>query len=140
MPASEAALLVLLGDATERHTLPAEGSILIGSSRRCDVVVDHPSVAAEHVRLHLDGGVRIEDLGTAVGTTVRGVRLEPKGSTTVGNSDLVAIGEVVLLLRGERVTPTTRQFWGQEHFRLRLAEECARSPPARAGSGRSTRR
>ncbi len=66
-------------------------SWLIGSSPRCDLVVDHPSVAGQHCLLtRTPEGHFLEDLGTSQGTFVNGVRVD--GRVRVSRFDLITLG------------------------------------------------
>ncbi len=68
--------------------------ILIGRSKDCDLVVDDPTVSSRHARLVAqDGQFVIEDLGSANGTYVAGVRVE-KARVKVG--DDVSLGRASL--------------------------------------------
>ncbi|RLB50762.1 MAG: hypothetical protein DRJ42_18190 [Deltaproteobacteria bacterium] len=51
--------------------------IVLGRSRDCDLVLVDPSVSGRHARLSWkDGHILLEDLGSANGTFVRGVKVE----------------------------------------------------------------
>jgi hypothetical protein len=53
------------------------GSVQIGRDPGCPITVDHPEVSRRHAILHVDdAGAMIEDLGSANGTTLDGVRVE----------------------------------------------------------------
>ena len=63
--------------------------LTIGRGEENDIVLDGPMVSGQHARLLLeDRGATIEDLGSANGTTVNGVRvLGPRGE---GSASLTA--------------------------------------------------
>ncbi len=62
------------------------------------VVVDDPSVSRRHLLLRpLAEGVEVEDLGSANGTTIDGVRL--RGSRVIDDDVVVGIGDTELHLR-----------------------------------------
>jgi hypothetical protein len=79
---SSAALIEVLdthGRIHTRHRLMTPGSVCtIGRSVGCDIVLDDPYAAAEHVSLTLldNGRVAIRDLGTRNGTRVDGALVE----------------------------------------------------------------
>ncbi len=65
----------------------------VGSSPACDIVVDQPTVSAEHCRLGLHNTQYVlEDLGSTNGTYVNGQRLAPRTPVYVSRSDQVTLG------------------------------------------------
>jgi DNA-binding CsgD family transcriptional regulator len=53
------------------RTVPAVGALTVGRSKRCDLVVAHPSVSRHHAELSVRGEfVRVTDLGSTNGTFV----------------------------------------------------------------------
>src|ERR1700719_2525537 len=69
-------------------------SWLIGSSPRCDLVVEQPTVAGHHCLLtRTPEGDFLEDLGTPQGTFVNSVRVE--GRVRVHRSDLITLGSTL---------------------------------------------
>lgn len=72
----------------------AEGRLSVGRSRRCDLVVDHPSVSKEHARLEVSAErVTVEDLGSTNGTFVNSRKLAPGTPAVIRPDDLVRFGE-----------------------------------------------
>ncbi|HUN22978.1 MAG TPA: FHA domain-containing protein [Anaerolineales bacterium] len=69
---------------------------LIGRDAACDVVLNAPGVSRRHARLSLlpNGTIQIEDLGSANGTYVNGVRLQ--APLALKDRDLVALGQAVV--------------------------------------------
>src|SRR4051812_20723740 len=96
-------LLVFAGDQVVAHPLPASGRVTLGRSRGNDVRIDDASVSRNHAVLHLDGSIRIEDLGGANGTRVR----RPGAASTAACTEElspasrrtldVAVGDCILL-------------------------------------------
>ncbi len=79
----------------ERLALPPSGSVEIGRSRTCDLVLPSLTVSRSHARLRVnDGTVSIEDGGSANGTFVNGVRVK---SRTLALGDIVRIGPYKLV-------------------------------------------
>src|SRR5262249_14977490 len=58
---------------TGSYELPAAGTITIGRSRDNTICVDDRSISRHHAVLSLNGGIYVEDLGSANGTRVRDV-------------------------------------------------------------------
>ncbi|MEO6419205.1 MAG: sigma 54-interacting transcriptional regulator [Polyangiaceae bacterium] len=91
-------LLIFWEDGFTSRALPSNGSLSIGRSAGCDVAIDHPSVSRKHATLHLDGEVRIEDLGSSNGTRVAGTELPKKGLAPVARGDICEVGSVILVI------------------------------------------
>lgn len=71
--------------------------LVVGRSRRCDVVVEEPSVSREHAGLMLFGGQWfVWDRRSTNGTRVNGRRIW--GTASVRPGDLVAFGEATFRL------------------------------------------
>ncbi len=94
-----ARLLIFWEDGFTSRPLPASGSLTVGRGVGCDVPIDHPSVSRQHAKLHLDGGIRLEDLGSSNGTRVGGLELPRKGSAPVGKGDICEVGSVILVIQ-----------------------------------------
>jgi DNA-binding winged helix-turn-helix (wHTH) protein len=75
-----------------------EGENLIGRSAGCAVRVDSDRVSRRHARIVVRGSrATLEDLGSKNGTRVDGRRIE--GTVSLGEGDLIGVGEDVLLFR-----------------------------------------
>ena len=83
------------GQVTVRE-LPQSGSWTLGRLATCELVLDHPSVSRRHARLSFDGGISIEDQGSANGVIVHGKPIAGPTSLYVG--DVFRIGEVKLVV------------------------------------------
>jgi DNA-binding NtrC family response regulator len=92
-------VLVVLGDRVETHPLPGSGSVSIGRSRDCDVVVPDPSVSRRHLRLHLGPPLRCEDLGSVNPARLRGRRLARGETVDVSVGEVVELGRMLLIVR-----------------------------------------
>ena len=80
--------------ATRFFEAPRASSWSIGRGPQCEITLDHPSVSWQHARLTRRGaGWLLEDLGSANGTWVSGVRVE---SAEIRESDRIEIGAVRL--------------------------------------------
>ena len=68
----------------------ADGYIVVGRAKDCDVVLEHPSVSGRHASMRWDEGrILVEDLGSANGTFVDGqritrVHIRPGGDLVLG--------------------------------------------------------
>jgi hypothetical protein len=92
------------GRVHARHRVAGSGArCCIGRGIACDVVVDDPFVAAEHVQLELqqDGRVHVRDLGSRNGTLLDGRRVSVDAGSTVQAGELL-IGHTRLRVRTGR--------------------------------------
>jgi FHA domain-containing protein/uncharacterized protein DUF1707 len=80
-----------------RHlALPAEGAVVVGRSRGCDVTLDEPTVSRRHLELRaLDGSWLAVDLASTNGTWLLGKRL---GRARVLPGDELVLGECAVAL------------------------------------------
>jgi hypothetical protein len=80
--------------------LPAQGTIVVGRSRRCDVVMSAPTVSRHHLELRaLDGAWLAVDLGSSNGTWLLGRRV---GRTRVAPGDELVLGDCAVVLDAAR--------------------------------------
>ncbi len=75
--------------------------VVIGRDESCDKVVNLPVVSGRHARLirRNDGSVVVEDLGSANGTFINGVRVDRVATARAG--DLLGLGSVSMVLAVE---------------------------------------
>jgi hypothetical protein len=77
-------------------TLPAQGTIVVGRSRGCDVVMPQPTVSRHHLELRaLDGAWLAVDLGSSNGTWLMGRRV---GRARVTPGDELMLGDCAVVL------------------------------------------
>jgi hypothetical protein len=111
-----------------RQRIAGAGAVCrIGRSLACDVVVDDPFVAAEHVLLTLraDGRVYVQDLATRNGIQIDGQLIDPDGGRIIAGGEL-RLGRTRLRLRtGEAPLaperPYRRDFLRQHRTMLAVA-------------------
>jgi hypothetical protein len=95
-----------------QRVLGAGGQCRLGRSLRCDVAVDDPYLAAEHVRLTLqqDGRVLVQDLHTRNGTCVDDHPVDPQTGRLIASGELT-IGRTRVRVRTEEgQLPAERAF------------------------------
>jgi hypothetical protein len=92
---SSGSLKVKIFDSTGTQMVAVPKSTLtVGSANHCDIVLNHPSVQAEHVRGWLEGGrIWVQDLGGGAGTFLNGIRLPSLKPMLVRELDVLKIGE-----------------------------------------------
>lgn len=72
----------------------SKSNLTVGSSSHCDVVVDHPTVHADHLRAWTEGGrVWIQDLDSGKGTRINGIPLPPLKAMLMRDIDVLKLGE-----------------------------------------------
>ncbi|HYP43603.1 MAG TPA: FHA domain-containing protein [Propionibacteriaceae bacterium] len=75
----------------------AGGTVLIGRSADCQLILDDDYVSTRHARIVSGaGGIYIEDLGSTNGSYVNGQRIT--APTTLSMADTVRIGKIVMRL------------------------------------------
>lgn len=83
-----------------RVALPGHGTIVVGRSRGCDVVVPAPTVSRHHLELRaLDGAWLAVDLGSSNGTWLMGRRV---GRARVTPGDELLLGDCPVVLEPAR--------------------------------------
>jgi two-component system, NtrC family, response regulator AtoC len=119
-------LLVYIGQDVRAHPLPASGRVTIGRSSTSDIRVDHRSVSREHLLVHLDDGIEVEDLGSSNGTMLfrtsrwpsqpavlgqertepGGVTIPPRTRTRVSSGEMIRIGSILLVFQSRKPSET----------------------------------
>src|SRR5689334_17095867 len=84
------------------HDLPLEGEVVVGRGKDAGVRVDHPSVSRAHVAIELGARVRVRDLGSANGTTLRGARLPSGTAVEIGANEAIGLGDVTVVVQERR--------------------------------------
>jgi two-component system response regulator AtoC len=119
-------LLVVEQHSSRMVPLPHPGVVNIGRTSEAELFLDHSSVSRRHARLIIDRGVvRISDLDSHNGTRVNGQRLE--GGRVLVTGDVVAIGEVILVLHAELLHELAPSVLDERTWRQRLHEEVERA-------------
>jgi DNA-binding NtrC family response regulator len=126
---AELCLLVSAAGTLSSHPLTRAHPIVIGRSRSCDIVIEHPSVSRRHAELTL-APLGVRDLGSSNGTRLRGKRIATEPPTRLEIGDAIQLGDAVVLVQRSPAAASGRA-WRGELLDGRLAEECARS--ARSG-------
>jgi transcriptional regulator with PAS, ATPase and Fis domain len=107
-------LMIGTGQNVVTHMLPKEGLLTIGRAAEASVRVEDASVSRFHVRLHLGSVVRVEDLGSANGTHLGGMRLRPNEPTLFPPGQVVEIGGSWMMVANAPLrSSTTRQITAQ---------------------------
>jgi hypothetical protein len=75
-----------------------DAPVMIGRSNDADLVIDDPFASDFHARVGpVEGGFRVQDLGSTNGTFVNGERLS--AGVTIGPGDRIQIGQTIMGVR-----------------------------------------
>src|SRR4029077_20305454 len=103
-PFGDRVLLVIDGAALQVVPLPAAGTLTIGRASKCDVVIDSGSVSRHHANLAIATEIEIEDVGSATGTFVDGVRLPPRQPVQLTVGVPFLLGAVTVMVQARTAT------------------------------------
>ncbi|MEO8704744.1 MAG: sigma 54-interacting transcriptional regulator [Kofleriaceae bacterium] len=119
-------LLVVEPSSSRVFPLLDPAIVTIGRGSEVELRLDHSSVSRSHARIFVDRGqLRISDLGSHNGTRVNGQQLD--GARLLAIGDVVAIGEVILVVHGELGAELPNVILDEATWRRRLTEEVARA-------------
>ena len=100
--ATELCLLVSVDGVVYSHPLGAGHAQVIGRSRSCDIVIDHPSVSRQHTEL-TTAPLAVRDLESRNGTRLRGKSLSARTPTPIEIGEAIQLGDAVMLV--QRIAP-----------------------------------
>ncbi|HKD40880.1 MAG TPA: sigma 54-interacting transcriptional regulator [Myxococcaceae bacterium] len=93
--------LVIVGNENAAtHQLPTSGTVSIGRSEEASICLLDPAISRRHALLHVGPRLTLEDLGSANGTYVRGVRVGSGQTVEIEAGDVVEIGTTLLIVQG----------------------------------------
>ncbi|CAN5863159.1 hypothetical protein BH11MYX2_BH11MYX2_03880 [soil metagenome] len=98
-PFGDRVLLVIDGAALQVAPLPGVGTLSVGRSAKCDVVIDSGSVSRHHANLHVGPDVEIEDIGSSNGTTVEGTKIPAEKNVKLQIGVPFLVGAVTLMVQ-----------------------------------------
>ncbi len=125
-------LLILGQDGGSTVPLPLRGAIIIGRADSAQVSLGDPLASRRHARLAVsERGFELEDLGSANGTRVQGVTLDPHRPTLLAPGTVISIGSTLLIVQEIALAQRPRRVWPHSYFEARLEEECARARETR---------
>jgi len=120
-------LIVIVSGVVSTHALPKQGTVDLGRAKECDVQVIDPSVSRTHARLHIGLPVRVEDLGSANGTRVRGELIPPNTRVDLAPGESIELGSALVMLQRRPMPTREWRIWAHGYFEGRLEDECARA-------------
>jgi two-component system response regulator AtoC len=92
------ALLVSDGTGVRTVPLPTRGTLTIGRSPECDLVLADHAVSRRHAALRVGRTPMLEDLSSRNGTRVGGEHLVPGKAIALGTGALIEIGSATLVV------------------------------------------
>ena len=127
--AARAYLLVFEGGGSRMVHLPPNGAVLIGRVPEAELQLQDSSVSRRHARITLaDGVASVSDLESFNGTRVNGEVID--GARELHTGDVVAIGDVIVVLHAAAREPPVRGLLSPSSARWRVAEEIERAQEA----------
>ena len=119
-------LLVIVDGSVSTHALPDAGTLVLGRTVDAEVRIDHPSISRRHARLHLGASLRLEDLGSANGTRVRGRALVSGRPVLIEPGETIELGAAVVIVQAGLRRQRAQRIWAHGYFEARFEDECAR--------------
>ena len=95
-------LVVMRDDTVTSHALIELGEVVVGRGQEADVRIEHPSVSRRHLAIEVGPVVRVRDLGSANGTSLRGARLPAARAIEIGPNETFLAGDVALVVQERR--------------------------------------
>ena len=130
-------LLVMSPDFFNTVPLTKRSVLTIGRSTRADIHIEDPMASREHARLHVEDEIRLCDLDSANGTSLRDVMVSPGEMVPVVPGEAIKIGNTVLMVQRSTSTSTStvgrRWLWSHAYFESRVATECTKQGDNKAG-------
>ena len=127
--AARSYLLVLEGGGSRMVHLPQDGAVLIGRVPEAELQLQDASVSRRHARITVAGGeASVSDLESFNGTRVNGEIVS--GARELHTGDVVAIGDVLLVLHRGAREQAARTLLPASAVRRRVAEEIERAQEA----------
>jgi len=108
------------------------GIYFVGRSPECDIVLASARASRRHAKITVtEGGVTIEDLGSANGLFINGERVGPAPRRLV-HDDFLVVGDLAMEVDIEEVTDSVAKFTSEPPFQVRVAPSSI--PPGQATS------
>jgi DNA-binding NtrC family response regulator len=120
-------LVVMAQEGLTRVPLALGTVLIIGRAKTAGLRIDDPLASRDHAKLQVGDKLLLEDLGSANGTFVGGVRLEAGTAREVALGEPVTIGSTTLMVQQTWARARPKRLWQHGYFEARLEEECARA-------------
>jgi DNA-binding NtrC family response regulator len=118
--------IVLVSETgSSSFALPVQGTVTIGRGEDAELRLDDTAASRRHAQLIVEGGaVKLLDLGSANGTTVRGRKLAAHEQIELSEGDAIELGTSLGVLQVDELSVSTRPWNLHTHQRfLELAAE-----------------
>src|SRR5262249_46157990 len=127
-PGAERLYVIVVSEGIcSTHRLPEVGEVSIGRSEAADIRIDQPWISRQHAILHVGPKLRLQDLGSANGTSVRGARIDTGQFVDLAPGDAIDLGRSMLLVQKLSVAAHQQRVWPHGYFMELLARECTRA-------------
>ncbi len=90
---------IVVDGVVSMQPLPPRGRLVIGRSSTAQLRIDSPKLSRQHAVLHIDDGLRIEDLGSANGTKVAGRPLAANETVSMQAGEAIELGPVMIVVQ-----------------------------------------
>ncbi|MBL8914204.1 MAG: sigma 54-interacting transcriptional regulator [Archangium sp.] len=122
--------VVLVTDTgSSSFALPVSGTATIGRAENAEIRLEDTAASRKHAQLIVENGaVRLLDLGSANGTTVRGRKLAPNEEIALSEGDSIELGTSFAVLQVDELSVTSRP-WNLHHHQRFLELAAQTKPP-----------
>ncbi len=121
-------VVVVTEAGASSFALPHDGAMTIGRGEDAEIRLDDTAASRKHAQLVVSGGVvRLIDLGSANGTTVRGRKLAANEQVELSEGDGIELGTSLAVLQIDELSASTRP-WNL-HTHQRFLELAAQTKP-----------
>jgi two-component system, NtrC family, response regulator AtoC len=121
-------LVVVNESGSSSHALPSSGAVVLGRGEDATLRLDDAAASRRHAVLHLGSVVRLEDLGSANGTTVRGRKLASGEAVDVQPGDSIELGTSLAVLQTDELSASTTPWTLVTHTRFMEAVRGTKPP------------
>jgi DNA-binding NtrC family response regulator len=127
-------ILALWDDQHLTFPLPESGTVTVGRAQEgVDLRIGDGTISRQHVRFHVGEKLRLEDLRSANGTSVRGRRLDPGETVEVNPGDMIELGRTMLVIQRTPSAARPVQIYTHDYFEARVDGECSRAERGSVG-------
>ena len=119
--------LVISDNFVATFPLPDAGTVRIGRSPPCEILIDDASVSRAHAEIAMGPPLVLRDLGSANGTQVQDRKLAKDERVEIQPREAVQIGAATLIVQQQPTPVRPRRLWTHDYFEVRLEEECTRA-------------
>lgn len=121
-------LVLVTDEGASSFALPVSGTVTVGRGDDAELRLDDRAASRKHVKLTVESGsVRLQDLGSANGTTVRGRKLAANEEVELSEGDAIELGTSLGVLQVDELSVNSRP-WNL-HTHQRFLDLAAQTKP-----------